>query len=208
MHFYALRSLAKFGLLILLICGAARLLIGAPADDPLAFLRRSVDEVLSIAYSGRSVETLPERVRPALQKCFALDLVTRQAMGPGWRQFSSSDQHRITELFGELLIRTYSARVVGTQRPKITYGSPVTLAPDRCEIPTQVLTSTSNEPFAVSYRLVRLPTGWRVYDILIEGVSFVANYRAQFDEVIQKGGANAVIRTLEAKLAAPVVPQS
>ncbi|MBV8226739.1 MAG: ABC transporter substrate-binding protein [Verrucomicrobia bacterium] len=208
MHSHALRPLAKSGLAILLLCGAARLLICAPGDDPLAFLRRSVDEVLFIAYSSRSVETLPERVRPALEKCFAFDLVTRQAMGPGWRQFSSSDQHRVTELFGQLLIRTYSARVVGTQRPKITYGSPVSLAPDRCEIPTQVLTTTSNGPFAVSYRLVRLPVGWRVYDILIEGVSFVANYRAQFDEVIQRGGANAVIRTLEAKLAAPVAPQS
>jgi phospholipid transport system substrate-binding protein len=208
MHSHALRSFAKSGVVILFICGAGRLLIGAAGEDPLTFLRRSVDEVLSIAYSGRSVETLPERVRPALQKCFAFDLVTRQAMGPGWRQFSSSDQHRVTELFGELLVRTYSTRVVGTQRPKITYGSPVSLAPDRCEIPSKVFTSTSNEPIAVSYRLVRLPGGWRVYDVLIEGVSFVANYRAQFDEVIQRGGANSVIRILEAKLAAPVVPQS
>jgi phospholipid transport system substrate-binding protein len=208
MYSHALRPLAKSGLASLLVCGAARLLVAASGEDPLAFLRQSVDEVLSIAYSGRSVETLPERVRPALQKCFAFDLVTRQAMGPGWRQFSSNDQHRVTELFGELLVKTYSARVVGTQRPKITYGSPVTLASDRCEILTKVVASTSNEPFAVSYRLVRLPVGWRVYDILIEGVSFVANYRAQFDEVVQKGGANAVIRTLEAKLAAPVVPQS
>jgi phospholipid transport system substrate-binding protein len=208
MHSHALRPLAKSGFLIVLLCGAAHILIGAPGEDPLTFLRRSVDEVLSIAYSGRSIETLSQRVRPALEKCFAFDLVTRQAMGPGWRQFSLTEQHRVTELFGELLIRTYSARVVGTQRPKITYGSPVSLAPDRCEVPTQVLTSSSNEPFAVSYRLVRLPAGWRVYDILIEGVSFVANYRAQFDEVIQRGGANAVIRTLETKLAAPVVPQS
>jgi phospholipid transport system substrate-binding protein len=205
---HALRPLAKSGLVIVLLCGAARILTGAPGEDPLAFLRSSVEEVLSIAYSGRSVESLPERVRPALEKCFAFDLVTRQAMGPGWRQFSSTEQHRVTELFGQLLVRTYSARVVGTQRPKITYGSSISLAPDRYEIPTQVLTYSSNEPFAVSYRLIRLPTGWRVYDILIEGVSFVANYRAQFNEVVQRGGANAVIRALEAKLAAPVVPQS
>ena len=50
--------------------------------------------------------------------------------------------------------------------------------------------------------------GWRIYDVLIEGVSFVANYRAQFDELIQKGGAVAAIRTLEAKLAQPVPSNS
>jgi phospholipid transport system substrate-binding protein len=189
--------------LVLLIFGVARSSSAAPVDDPASMLHSSIDEVLSIAYSGHGNETLPSRVRPALEKCFALDLVTRQAMGPGWRQFSPAEQKRITDLFSELLIRTYSARVVGTQRPKINYGTPVELASDRREIPTRVITSTSNDPIAVVYRLVKLPTGWRIYDVLIEGVSFVANYRAQFEEIIQKGGAPAVIRAIEAKLAAP-----
>jgi phospholipid transport system substrate-binding protein len=171
-------------------------------------LRSSVDEILSIAYSGRGNESLPARVRPSIERSFTLDLVTRQAMGPGWRQFSAAEQKRVTDLFSELLIRTYSARVVGTSRPKISYGTPVELAADRREIPTRVITSTSNDPIAVVYRLVRLPAGWRIYDVLIEGVSFVANYRAQFDEIIQKGGAPAVIRTLETKLAAPANSRS
>jgi phospholipid transport system substrate-binding protein len=176
----------------------------ASIDDPTTLLRSSVDEVLSIAYSGRGNESLPARVRPALEKCFAFDLVTRQAMGPGWRQFSVPDQKRASEL----LVRTYSARVVGTQRPKVAFGTPVTLASDRCEIPTRVTFPSGNEPVAVVYRMTRLPVGWRIYDVLIEGVSFVSNYRAQFEEIIQKGGAPAVIRTLEAKLAAPPTSRS
>lgn len=188
--------------LALLVFGLARLSAAAPADDPGTMLRGAIDEVLSIAYSGQGSGTLSARVRPSLEKCVAFDLVTRQAMGPGWRQFSATDQKRVTELFSELLIRTYSARVVGTQRPKIVYGAPAELGPDRREIPTRVIPSAGNEPVAVVYRLIRLAAGWRIYDILIEGVSFVANYRAQFDEIIQKGGAPAVIRALETKLAA------
>ena len=194
---------------VLLVFAAVRLAYGL-GDDPATVLRSSIDEILSIAYSGRN-ETLPARVRPALEKSFAFDLVTRQAMGPGWRQFSAADQKRATELFSELVIRTYSARVVGTQRPKIAYGTPVTIASDRCEIPSRVshfTASSSNEPIAVVYRMIRLPAGWRIYDVLIEGVSFVSNYRAQFEELIQKGGAPLVIRTLEAKLAAPAAPRS
>jgi len=189
--------------LVLLILGTVRLSDAAPVDDPATMLRSSIDDILTIAYSGRSNESLPARVRPSLEKSFALDLVTRQAMGPGWRQFSAADQKRITDLFSELLIRTYSAKVVGTQRPKIAYGAPVELAPDRREIPTRV-TPSGAEPIAVVYRLIKLPVGWRIYDVLIEGVSFVANYRAQFDAIVQKGGAPAVIRILETKLAAPV----
>jgi phospholipid transport system substrate-binding protein len=56
--------------------------------------------------------------------------------------------------------------------------------------------------------MTRLPAGWRIYDVLIEGVSFVSNYRAQFEEIFQKGGAPAVIRTLEAKLAVPPTSRS
>ena len=194
-------------LLPLLLIGAGSSAVAA-ADDPVTMLRSSVDEVLSIAYSGRGNETLPQRVRPALERCFAFDLVTRQAMGPGWRQFSAGDQKRVTDLFSELMIRIYSSRVVGTQRPKVTYGSPVTLASDRSEIPTRVFPSSGNEPVAVVYRMIKLPAGWRIYDALIEGVSFVSNYRAQFDEIIKRGGAPAVIKTLEEKLAAPAASKS
>jgi len=190
----------------LAILGTVGLSGAASADDALAMLRSSVDDVLAVAYSGHG--NLPARVRPLLEKCFAFDLVTRQAMGPGWRQFSPTDQKRVSDLFSELVIRTYSARVVGTQRPKIAYGTPSELAPDRWEIPTRLTAPSSSEPFAVVYRLIKFPTGWRIYDVLIEGVSFVANYRAQFDEIIQKGGAPAVIRALEAKLAAPVESRS
>ena len=192
---------------VLLLFAAVPLSYGS-GNDPATMLRSSVDEVLSIAYSGRENQTLPARVRPALEKCFAFDLVTRQAMGPGWRQFSATDQKRAIDLFSELVIRTYSSRVVGTQRPKIAYGTTVMVGADRCEIPTRVTGSSSNEPIGVVYRIIRLPAGWRIYDVLIEGVSFVSNYRAQFEELIQKGGAPLVIRTLEAKLAAPAASRS
>jgi len=201
------RSILK-SFLVSLLLGVGRTSSAAPVDDPATMLRSSIDEMLSVAYVGHGNENLPARVRPLVEKSFALELVTRQAMGPGWRQFSAAEQKRITDLFSELLIRTYSARVVGTERPKISYGAPVELASDRREIPTRVVTSSSNDPIAVVYRLIRLPAGWRVYDVLIEGVSFVANYRAQFDEIIQKGGAPAVIRTIEAKLAAPADSRS
>jgi phospholipid transport system substrate-binding protein len=190
--------------LSLVIC---HLSFAAGPADPVGQLRNEVDQVLALAYSGQSSETLAERVRPLLEKDFSFDLVTRQAIGPGWRQFTAGDQQKVTDLFSRLVIRIYAARVVGTQRPAITYGKTVSLSPDRCEIPTRV-TAPSGEPYAVVYRLINLSGGWRIYDVLIEGVSFVANYRAQFDDLVRRGGAAAVIKTLEAKLAEPINPNS
>ena len=180
----------------------------AATADPVGQLHSEVDQVLALAYSGQSSETLAERARPLLEKDFSFELVTRQAIGPGWRQFSAVDQQKIVGLFSRLVIRIYAARVVGTQRPNITYGKTVTLSPDRCEIPTQVAAPNGERPYAVVYRLINLPGGWRIYDVLIEGVSFVANYRAQFDDLVRRGGAAAVIKSLEAKLAEPINPNS
>jgi phospholipid transport system substrate-binding protein len=179
----------------------------APAD-PATQLRSEIDQILSIAYSGQSSDTLANRARPLLEKDFSFELVTRQAIGPGWRQFSPAEQQKTTDLFSRLVIRIYAARVVGTQRPNITYGKAVTLAPNRCEIQTRVTSASSDKPFSVVYRLIDLPGGWRIYDVLIEGVSFVANYRAQFDDLVRRGGAAAVIKSLEAKLAEPINPNS
>jgi phospholipid transport system substrate-binding protein len=180
----------------------------AAPTDPVGQLHNEVDQVLALAYSGQSTETLAERARPLLEKDFSFDLVTRQAIGPGWRQFTAGDQQKVTDLFSRLVIRIYAARVVGTQRPTITYGKTVTLAPDRCEIPSRVTAPNGDKAYAVVYRLINLPGGWRIYDVLIEGVSFVANYRAQFDDLVRRGGAAAVIKTLEAKLAEPINPNS
>ncbi len=204
---YQRRHLIAVGLINLsfVIC---HLSFATAPVDPVGQLRSEVDQVLGIAYSGQSSETVVDRVRPLLEKDFTFEIVTRQAIGPGWRQFSPSEQQKVTDLFSRLVIRIYAARVVGTQRPNITYGKTVTLAPDRCEIPTRVTAANGDRPYAVVYRLINLSGSWRIYDVLIEGVSFVANYRAQFDELVQHGGAAVVIKTLEAKLAEPINPNS
>ena len=194
--------------LVALLVGAARLCSAAPTDDPATMIRTATEEVLSIAYSSHSSEAIATRVRPTLDRYFAFDIVTRQAMGPGWRAFSPAEQKRASQLFSDLIVRTYSNRVIGTQRPRIEYGAVVNIGSDRCELPTRVRPANSNDSFAVIYRLTKLSAGWRIYDVVIEGVSFVANYRAQFADIIQKGGAPAVIRALENKLASASSSQS
>jgi phospholipid transport system substrate-binding protein len=181
----------------------------AAADDPAAMLKTEIDEVLAVAYSSQNPDTIAERVRPMLEKDFSAELVTRQAIGPGWRQFSPSDQAKVVDLFSRLMLRIYSNRVVGTQRPRsITYGATQTLSADRVEVPSRVVPQNGGQPFSVNYRLIKTSGGWRIYDVLIEGVSFVANYRAQFDELVQKGGAPAVIQSIQSKLASPTTPRS
>lgn len=172
-----------------------------PRGNARAVLQAGIDETLGTAFAKPPVEDdaapLAVRLRPTLEKFFAFDLMTRRAFGPAWKPLAPEQRDRATELFTELLIRTYANRFNGNDRPIITYRPEIGLAPERCEVPTVI--AYAGASYAVSYRLEQREDGWRIYDVIIEGVSLVANYRAQFSALYQKGGVAEVLRALEQK---------
>ncbi|MDF3058437.1 MAG: organic solvent transporter [Rariglobus sp.] len=174
----------------------------APVADEVGMLRTAVDEVLAIAYSQQAATTpLSERVRPTLEKYFSFESVTRRAIGPGWRQFTPEQKKLTTHLFTELVIRTYANRFEAGERPGITYSKAVILDPARPtlrELPTTI--DYAGKKYAVSYRVEQVGGSWLIYDVNIEGVSMIANWRSQLDPIFQRGGAVAVIAALEKNL--------
>jgi len=196
---------ARLPLALALALGLAAFAATAPVSsaaqpDPREMLRGAVDEVLALAYDGKSdAQPLAVRVRPLLEKHFDFEAITRRAVGPGWRQFTPAQRQRTTSLFTDLVIRTYADRFEPGTRPGITYAAPVELSATRRELPTTI--DYAGKKFAVSYRMELVSSDWRIYDVIIEGVSMVANYRAQFDALFQKGGADAIIHALEENLA-------
>lgn len=186
--------------LILFVAAAIPTLRASDEAPPAAMLRAAITETLAVAYPEKgspASDTIAAKVRPILNRAMDLETITRRAIGPGWRQFTAAEQERAVELFTALMVRTYAGRFASGNRPKIDYKPTVTVAAERWEVPTQV--SRDGSSYEVIFRIESRPDGLRIYDIVAEGVSFVANYRAQFDAVFQKGGAGAVLRALEPK---------
>jgi phospholipid transport system substrate-binding protein len=178
----------------------SRVQAGATAVEPLQTLRTATDELLAIIYEPPSDgRPLAERARPVIEKYFDFELLTRRAVGPGWRQFTPAQQARITKLLTDLIIRNYCAHFDTSVRSHITFSAPMQLSAGHCELPTTIIYSGQN--IAVAYRAEQMSGGWRFYDIIVEGVSLVANYRAQFTELSQRGGADAIVGALEKTLA-------
>jgi phospholipid transport system substrate-binding protein len=174
-------------------------LAAASIDDPQAVLRTAVDEVMAIAYApATSAEPLSTRVRPVLENYFTFEGITRRAVGPGWRQFTPDQRARITALFTQLVIRTYADKFTPGEKPVIAFGAATELAANRREVPSSI--TYQGAKYSVGYRLERETAGWRIYDVNIEGVSMVANYRGQFEALNQKGGAEAILRSLQTKI--------
>jgi len=180
----------------------ASLLLVAPLHattaDAEKALRQSIDEVLAVTEKSSGGPQLTEDIQPILERAVSFEAMTRRAVGPGWRQFSREEQVEATRLFSKLIIRTYSAKFTPGQQPDMQFLKTSSPGEGKVEIPTTVLYNGSR--YAITYRLEDLGK-WLVTDILAEGVSLVANYRAQFDALFKKGGAPAVIDSLKHSVA-------
>lgn len=157
-------------------------------------LKQTIDAVLHEADRAASHEALGKAVRPMLEKRVGFETMTKRAIGPGWRQFSTVQQAQAVDLFTALIIRSYASKFTPGERPVITYKGSVSTQTQRVEVPTTLVYRGSQ--YAVSYRM-ELTDGWRITDVSIEGVSLVANYRSQLDAAFRSGGAASVLKALQ-----------
>ncbi len=168
----------------------------ATTADAEVFLKKAVSEVVDAAKKSTDSESLASAVRPILLKTISFDAMTRRAVGPGWRQFTEPDRKESITLFTTLIIRNYSAKFTPGELPDVVYKVATETAPGRVEVATTTLYKGSR--YEVVYRLEQPEgKGWRITDVVIEGVSMIANYRTQFDAQFKSGGAGAVIGSLQ-----------
>ena len=185
-------------LILSLSCGNAF----ASTAEAENFLKKSVGEVVEAAKNATDAPALASAVRPILLKTISFDAMTRRAVGPGWRQFTDAEQKDAIGFFTTLIIRTYSAKFTPGVLPDVLYKTATETAPGRVEVATTTLYKGSR--YEVVYRLEQPEgKGWRVTDVVIEGVSMVANYRTQFDAEFKQGGSNAVLGALRKSVSAP-----
>lgn len=190
------RSLLLLILPFLLIQGTVR----ASTEEAENRLKASVDKVVAVAKSAPDRKALIAGVKPVLENILSFDAMTRRAVGPGWRQFTPEQQKEATRLFTTLILRTYTAKFTPGELPGVEYKTASSPAPNRVEIPTTSLYKGSR--YDVIYRLEETDGApWRITDVVIEGVSMVANYRTQFDSQFKQGGADAVIASLNRSVA-------
>ena len=165
------------------------------------FLKQSVDRVVAIAEASPDSAALEKKITPVLLNVISFDAMTRRAVGPGWRQFTAPEREEAVRLFTKLIIRTYSNRFTPGELPEIDYRSATSPEPGRVEVNTT--TTYKGSKYGVVYRLEsKEGAPWRITDIVIEGVSMIANYRTQLDTQFKSGGAAAVISSLQKSLAA------
>ena len=186
-----LRALTLTAIFALVTAGTA--VAGEPTDQ----VRRSVDEVLKIVQSQPDGPARRTAVRQAANRLFDFEETAKRALGPHWQQRTPAEREEFVRLFSDLLEAAYVGKIDLYQGEKITYVGE-TMDDDQATVKTRIVTKQGNE-VPVDYRLLREKDGWRVYDVIIEGVSLVADYRTQFNKIIQTSSYDDLVKRMRAK---------
>jgi phospholipid transport system substrate-binding protein len=183
---------------VLLVALVVRPAPASPTDDPLALTRdvlgRSNVIVRGDGDHAQKLAALTELLRGFLDT----EALARLAAGPHLEGRSPEEVDEFLALFHAFFVRTYVQRLLLFDAPDFTYGDE-TITGDEARVPTHVV--TPGDRFAVDYTLHRTPAGWRVTDIVVEGVSLARNFRSQFDTAVARDSFQGLLDRLRAKVA-------
>ncbi len=174
-------------------------------EAPDALAKRVTDEVLVVLRADKDIQAgntkkLLDLVEAKILPHFNFPHMTRLAVGAPWRQASPAQQEKLTAEFKALLVNTYTSAFSQYKDQMIEYR-PFKMAPADTEVVVRSLIKQKGgqDPIDISYNMEKIDSAWKVYDVVIAGVSLVQNYRSSFATEIQKSGIDGLIASLAAK---------
>jgi phospholipid transport system substrate-binding protein len=197
----SLRRPVVRALLLVLVLGvvaAPPVAAGAPTDQ----LKAQIDRVLKaledpeLKKEGRAKERRVA-VRKIANDIFDFGETARRSLGPHWQARTPAERDEFVQLFGDLLERSYISKVELYGGEKIQYLGD-SIEADQAKVQTKLLTKSGNE-IPIEYRMLKKGDRWLVYDVIIEGVSLIANYRTQFNKIIRTSSYQELVKKMKAK---------
>jgi phospholipid transport system substrate-binding protein len=177
---------------------------------PDALVKQTADDVLTIVKNDKDIQAGNQQklfavVEEKILPNFDFDRVCRMVLGKNWKSASPEQQALFQKEFRSLLLRTY-ATALGKYRDQVIEYRPMqTDASEKnVTVKTQII-QKGGQPIAVDYSLVKGQNGWKVYDITIENVSLVTNYRSQFSSEVRQNGLDSLNKKLTDKNSAAEV---
>lgn len=172
---------------------APDVLIKTTADEVLAIIKQDKD--IQAGNTKKVVELAEAKVLPH----FDFERMTRLAVGKNWNQASDAQKQALITQFRTLLVRTYSVSLSQYRNQTLEY-KPLKLAPEDTEATVKTLViQPGGQSIPIDYRMEKTPEGWKAFDIAVDGVSLVTNYRSSFNNSIAQSGIDGLLKTLSDK---------
>lgn len=189
-------------LLILVLCLAATATARAEDTAPDALVKSTTDEVLKVIRETNDAHRLNEVARGKVVPHFDFVRMTRLAVGKDWKKATPEQQQALEKEFRDLLVRTYtSALSSGRNKDAQINVSPLGGAQGNGQevtVHTHVSGAT-RKMVPIDYDMEHTPEGWKVYDVVVDSVSLVTNYRTTFAQQVTQGGIDGLVKFLAQK---------
>lgn len=191
-------------ILVFFLAGLLSLPALAQRDEftPDGLIMNTVDKVLEIVRKDKNIVTDQRRMFELVDTCvvphFDFTRMTRLAVGRPWRDASAEQKTALTAEFRNLLVRTYTVTFSNYVEPKINLKSVRALDENEATVLTEIIIS-DGRAVAVNYEMRKGDAGWKVFDVVVEGISLVTSYRNSFADQIGRDGIDGLIRSLAEK---------
>ncbi|MGH7772459.1 MAG: MlaC/ttg2D family ABC transporter substrate-binding protein [Candidatus Binatia bacterium] len=165
---------------------------GAPTDQ----VRSTVDKVLAILKNPPAKDRRAQ-LRQVIYSRFDFTEMAKRSLGSHWRRRTPEEQREFVEIFTDLLEDSYLGRIEAFTDEKYFFNRE-TLEKDYAEVDTKMVTK-NGEWFSLRYKLHLVNGDWKVYDVIVENISLVNNYRSQFNRIIANSSYEELVRRLKEK---------
>ncbi len=178
----------------------------APAQDlaPDVLVKNVTTEVVALIGKDKEIRSgnrakLMEVIEAKVLPHFNFTAMTALAMGQSWRKATPEQRKRLTEEFKTLLVRTYASALAAYSEQKFDYR-PLRAKPTDTDVTVNVrVLQPGAQPVPIDYSMEKTAAGWKVYDVMVGGVSLVANYRTEFNNTVREAGIDGLIKNMQAK---------
>lgn len=170
------------------------------ADTPLAVVKDTVDRVIvALGDASLSEDSRRRQVKAAIARHFDFTAMANRVLATNWSKASKDQRARFTSLFRDLLSNTYWRKISVYNNEQVEYLGERRSSEKLATVNTLIKTATADIP--VDYKLYLSKSGWAAYDVVIEQVSLVRNYRSTFQNIVRADGIDGLLSQLETKVA-------
>jgi len=162
-----------------------------------------VNNVLSVlrdpAMKGdKAKKAKKEKVRAISEKMFDFNELSRRTLAMNWKNLNPDQQKEFIDLYKDILEDAYMDRIMSYSDEKVVFSKEIMLSDDTAEVQSNIITKKAEIP--IYYRVILKDGNWRVYDVIIEGVSLIKNYRTQFRDILANKSPEELLKVLRKKV--------
>jgi phospholipid transport system substrate-binding protein len=196
------KQLAGLITILTLFVFAIPVYAGAPLDTVKVNVNNVLDVLRNPKLKAESAKEIKkEKLRIIYKTMFDENEFSRRTLSRNWSKLNPAEQAEFVKLFEQVLEKSYADKILDYTNEKVEFTKDEMKSDTQAEVQTKIITASKEIP--IFYRMILKDGKWKVYDVVVENVSLVQNYRTQFNDILSKNTPEQLLETLRKKVSKP-----